>query len=91
MAFHDESPVSINQLQTPSNQGARDAAMGGFFPGPIAISQQFSIQAGQSQLNSRESDMLQRVVNRLKRQRDNVVVPRTGLSAGIQFGRAFGA
>ena len=85
MAFHPESPLTLNQLQTPANQGARNAAMGGAFPGPMFPSQQFTIQGGLEQLNSMESEQLQRVVNRLKRQREGNI----GSTASTGLGKAF--
>lgn len=60
--------------------------MGGAFPGPVLPSQQFTIQGGLQQLNSSESEMLQRIVNRLKRRREGPVGTAT---TGTGLGRAF--
>jgi len=88
MAFHPDDPLSLTQLQTPASQVSRDAARGGAFPGPVVPSQQFTIQKGLQQLNSNESAMLQRVVNRLRR-RSEAASPPTSTSAESTIGQAF--
>ena len=85
MAFHSENRLSLNQLQTPANAAARGAAQGGAFPGPTLPSQQFTIQGGLASLNSEESEMLRKVVNRLKRRQQ--ATSTRGSAAGL--GTAF--
>ena len=91
MAFHTENPLTLNQLQTPANQAARNTALGGAFPGPNLPSQQFTISGGLQQLNSEESAMLQNIVNRLKKRREQPVAeaPLVGAGVGRRLGRAF--
>lgn len=81
MTVHEHGPLTFSQQQTPANQVSREAARAGIFPGPIVPSQQFSIQGGLAQLNSRESAQLEKVVNRLRKQ--------NGPAAGFAIGRAF--
>lgn len=84
MSLHDHGPLTFRQTMTPANEAARDAAQRGIFPGPILPSQQFSIKGGLQQLTSSESAMLQRVVERLKRQGSGAI------GAGQTVGGAFG-
>ena len=84
MAFHPEDALTLNQTQTPANLAARNAAMGGAFPGPMFPSQQFTIQGGLAQLNSMEAEQLQRIVNRLKRRREGPVEAAGGLGRAFQ-------
>ncbi|KKN77063.1 hypothetical protein LCGC14_0364020 [marine sediment metagenome] len=88
MPFHNEDPLTLNQLQTPASQVSRDAARGGAFPGPNVPSQQFTIKGGLQQLNSSESAQLQRVVNRLRRRREAESAP-VSTSAERTIGQAF--
>ena len=90
MAFHPQQPLTLNQLQTPANQAARDAARGGAFPGPNFPSQQFTISGGLQQLNSEETDMLRNIVNRLKSRRgQESVAEQPQTLVGQALGSAF--
>ena len=83
MSFHPDEPLTFGQTQTQGNRIRRGAVeVGG--PVPFVQGSPFSLQSGLAQMNSEEGEMLKRVVERLKRQRERV--------AGIptRFGRAFG-
>ncbi len=84
MSFHPDRPLTFGQTQTQGNRIQRGAVeVGG--PVPFVAGAPFSLQSGLAQMNAEEGEMLRRVVERLRRQRERT------LGIPVRFGRAFGA